>query len=494
MSRPGVFVTESVLPTPLAQASPSSAAGALVCTLPQGPTSPTLVTSWYAFTRTFGGFTREYPATYAVNQFFRTGGRELFVNRVVRSDATAASGSILGDGSDAGTVADEVYLTFTAKSVGTYGNTIRVTLTENAADLYDLRVYQESGASGNLSDDILLETFSNLDLMDHGNTELLNILQVQSQFINASWGTVTSVTPTTPIPTITLSGGTDGTTSGTLTWSTALSQLGQIDRTFVVFSPGEIGSTVVGQLIDFAEEHASFVVLDTDDALTSAQAVSYADGLAQTDSAAVYYPHLWIPDTTSRSRDAVLKVPPSGAVAGLILGTDASQGVFRSPAGVTASIPGVVALESSLNNDDLDDLNNNTRPVNAIRVLPGAGPVVMGARTLDQRTATRYINIRRTLSFIRKEMETRMAFALFRNNDTVLWAEMQSVLDNFLRGLFVDGGLRGENTNDAYYIKIDRENNTPTDIANGIVNVEVGVALQYPAEFIKIQLTQRTIS
>jgi hypothetical protein len=494
MSRPGIFVTETVLPSPVTTAPPSSAAGALVSELPSGPTTPTLVTSWFNFTRVFGGLNREFPATFSANQFFRAGGRELFVSRVVRSDAAAASASILGDGDDVGTVADEVYLTFTAKSVGTYGNSLRVVLTKNPANLYDLQVYQESGQANNVSDDVLLETYTNLNLDDHGNSEILNILEVQSQFIRASWGNNSTVVPTAPIPVIALSGGTDGTNSGDLTYSESLEYLSEIDRVFVLFSPGQVDDDVVGAMVEFAEASGSFVVLDTDSDLTPAQAVAYADGLAATSHAAVYYPHLWVPDPTSRSRDSIIKIPPSGPVAGLYLATDAAFGVFKAPAGLTTSVPGVVAVERSLTNEQLDSLNNDVRPVNAIRVIPGSGPVVMGARTLDQSKSTKYINIRRTMVYLAKEMESLTGFALFRNNDPNLWREISAVLDNFLRGFFVEGGLRGDSTSDAYYIKVDSENNSPTDVATGVVNIEIGVALQFPAEFIKIQLTQRTIA
>ena len=116
----------------------------------------------------------------------------------------------------------------------------------------------------------------------------------------------------------------------------------------------------------------------------------------------------------------------------------------------------------------------------------------MGARTLDQSKSTRYVNIRRTLLFLNREMKSRLEFALFRNNDTLLWTQMRTVLDVFLSGFWEAGGLRGGLKAQAYYIKIDRENNTANDIANGVVNVEVGVALQYPAEFIKVKLTQQT--
>lgn len=494
MSRPGVFVTETVLPSPVTTAPPSTAAGALLSELPSGPTTPTVVTSWYNFTRVFGGLNRAYPATFAANQFFRSGGRELFVNRIVRTDAEAAEASILGDGSDVGSTADEVYLTFTAKSVGTYGNSLRISASLNPAGLYDLQIFQEAGQSNDTSDDVLLETFTNLDLADHGNTELVNILAVQSQFVSASWGSDATVALPNSLPLIALSGGTDGTNSGDLTYSDALDALAEIDRVFVMFSPGQVDDSVVGAMVEFAESNGSFVVLDTDADLTPSQAVAYADGLSATSHAAVYYPHLWVPDSTSRSRDSIIKIPPSGAVAGLYLATDASFGVFKAPAGLNSVVPGVVAVERSLTNENLDALNNDTRPVNAIRVVPGSGPVVMGARTLDQSKSTKYVNTRRTMTYLSKEMESLIGFALFRNNDTNLWREMNAVLDNFLRGFFVDGGLRGNSTADAYYIKIDAENNTASDVANGVVNVEVGVSLQYPAEFIKIQLTQRTIA
>lgn len=494
MSRPGVFVTETVLPSPVTTAPPSSAAGAMLSELPSGPTTPTVVTSWYNFTRIFGGLNRNFPATFAANQFFRSGGRELFVNRIVRSDAEAADASILGDGSDVGTVANEVYLTFTAKSVGTYGNSLRVSVSKNPANLYDIQVYQEAGQANDTTDDVLLETFTNLDLADHGNTEVINVLQVQSQFISASWGGDATVVIPTSVPLIALSGGTDGTNSGNLTYTTALNNLAEIDRVFVLFSPGQVDDTIVGAMVEFAEDNGSFVVLDTDDNLTPSQAVAYADGLSATSHAAVYYPHLWVPDSTSRSRDSVIKIPPSGAVAGLFLSTDAAFGVFKAPAGLNTVVPGVVSIERALTNEHLDALNNDVRPVNAIRVVPGSGPVVMGARTLDQSKATKYVNIRRTMTYLSKEMGSLMGFALFRNNDANLWREMTAVLDNFLRGFFVDGGLRGNSTADAYYIKIDAENNTASDVASGVVNIEVGVSLQYPAEFIKIQLTQRTIA
>lgn len=494
MTRPGVYVTESVLATPVVNADPSTSAGALVAELPSGPTTPVRVDSWYGFSRIFGNLTRDFVGTFAANMFFRAGGRELFVSRVVRDDATKAQASMLGDGDDEGSVADEVFLTFRAKSVGAYGNSLRVRVgSAYGAGLYDIEVLQEAGVPSDASDDIVLETYRNMSL-EFGNQEIVDTINVQSQFIDVVWGSDDSVVPTTPVPVLVLTGGTDGTDDGDLTYGDALDSLKSLNRSLVLFSPAETDETVVSAMVDFAENSASFVVLDTPANSDASDAVTYAGSVGTTTHAAVYFPYVWIPDTTSRSRDAIVKVPPSGAVAGLVLATDASEGVFKAPAGIGAVVPGVVAVERALTNTDLDDLNNDVSPVNAIRVAPGVGPVVMGARTLDQGAATRYINVRRTLNFLRREMEDRLEFALFRNNDPILWQEARTVLDTFLRGFYVAGGLRGATTDDAFYVKIDAENNSFSDLANGILNVEVGVALQYPAEFIKVKLTQRTLA
>lgn len=493
MPRPGVSVTETVLPVPVSTGSPSTAAGAMLAALPSGPTAPTLVTSWYQFSRVFGPLNRNFPATFSANMFFRAGGRELFVARLVQSDATVASATILGDGSDANSTAAEAYLQFSARSSGTYGNTLRVQVTANARSLYDVAVYQESGSTMQTSDDTLLETFSNLDLATHGNNEVTDIINVRSQFIYASWGADATVALPSSLPNLALAGGGDG-TSGTLSYSTALTALRQVNRSLVLFSPGLTNNSTLSEMRDFAGDTASFLILDTAPELTVTQAVDYASALDGSDRSAIYYPHLWVADSTSAAQDSIIKVAPSGAVAGVILATDAAEGVFRAPAGIQAALSGVVAVERNLTNEELDTLNNNLRPLNAIRVMPGAGPVVMGARTLDQSYGTRYTNIRRTLDFLTKEMESTLAFALFRNNTTGLWREISTVLDNFLRGFYVDGGLRGANTTEAFYVKVDGENNTASDIASGVVNVEVGVSLQYPAEFIKIKLSQRTIA
>jgi phage tail sheath protein FI len=187
------------------------------------------------------------------------------------------------------------------------------------------------------------------------------------------------------------------------------------------------------------------------------------------------------------------KVGPAGAVAGLYMQTDKQTGPFKSPAGIAATLRGVVAIEAAFTAGELDFLNANPSPVNAIRSLPGAGVVVMGARTLkNDGSANKYVNMRRSLIFLKKSLNDLTQFALFENNDERLWARLRASISVFLTGYWNQGGLRGNLSADAFFIKCDAENNPAEDIASGEVHIEIGVALQYPAEFVVINLSQKT--
>ena len=216
--------------------------------------------------------------------------------------------------------------------------------------------------------------------------------------------------------------------------------------------------------------------------------------MTSSSAAAVYYPNLWVADPIGRGSGSLRKIGPAGSVAGLYLATDASRGVFKAPAGITTTVQGVVAVEKSFTSTELDSLNSSTAPVNALRQIPGAGLSVMGARTLKQDgTANKYVNMRRSLNYIRKNLKNLTEFAVFENNDERLWARINTSLTVFLNEYRNQGGLRGANNTQAFFIKCDAENNTAQAIANGEVHIQVGVALQYPAEFVVIDLSQKTL-
>ena len=236
--------------------------------------------------------------------------------------------------------------------------------------------------------------------------------------------------------------------------------------------------------------------------LSVAGATTASGDLPKSTCAAVYYPHFFIKDPLGKSGSSIRKIGPSGAAAGLYLYTDRNVGPFKAPAGINAKVQDALALEKSFTPAELDQLNAGMdatgsdlgkNVVNAIRNLPGAGIVVMGARTLKQDgTANRYVNMRRSLIYIEKRLNDLATSAIFENNDEKLWAKLITSLGGFLNDYRNQGGLRGTTVDESFYIKCDEENNTATTIANGEVHIEVGVALEYPAEFVVINLSQKT--
>ena len=119
----------------------------------------------------------------------------------------------------------------------------------------------------------------------------------------------------------------------------------------------------------------------------------------------------------------------------------------------------------------------------------------MGARTLKQDgTANKYVNMRRSLIYIKKQLKSLTEFAIFENNDELLWQRLRTTIDTFLNQYRNQGGLRGASNAAAYFILCDGSNNTAASIQNGEVHIQVGVALQYPAEFIVIDLSQKTLN
>jgi hypothetical protein len=500
-SRPGVYITERLLPPVVPNGVTANAAGAVVAPFAQGPEAVTLVNSWYEFTKNFGGYNASYPATFQVGAFFANGGRELYVQRLLAANAVAANTNLVDSGS-------ATCATVTSKNAGTDGNNLRVVITAGSvASTYTLALYKEAGIANNITDDILLERYENIVFDDANSGDyaptVINLVSPNISVSVANGYAGQNITSATyPLTT-----GSNGTATASTDYtnykaggSSVFERFTSLDRPLVVFLPNvnALASGVVGVFnaaTSWAEDNNGFVVVGTDPDLTVANSVSFAGSLTSTSNAAVYYPNVYIADPLGRGTGALRKVEPTGAVVGLYLSTDANRGVFKAPAGIATTVQGVVAVEKTFTSTELDTMNASTSPVNPIRQIPGAGLSVMGARTLKQDgTANKYVNMRRSLIYIRKNLKNLSEFAIFENNDERLWSLIRTSLGSFLNEYRNQGGLRGATATQAYFVKCDAENNTAQTIANGEVHIQVGVALQYPAEFIVIDLSQKTLN
>ena len=306
-----------------------------------------------------------------------------------------------------------------------------------------------------------------------------------------------------------LTGGLDGVTvnNTAVAATSSLANLDRITQPILLNAPGVTATADVNNLLTYAYNRGDvFVIIDsTQVTLDAVSQLSLANtytggsaGVAALGFGAVYYPNLTIPNPASNNPGAITTAYPGGAVAAKYVTTDTSRGVFKSPAGLEARLSGVVSV-ASLTNTELDYLNNgtsnpntfsNATPVNAIRYIPGSGIVVMGARTLNTAYASKYVSVRRSLIYLRKALTDQTAFALFESNDQRLWNRLQNTCESILISFWQDGGLKGGTVQDAFYVKSDATINTASTIANGEVHLEIGVALQRPAEFIVIRISQ----
>lgn len=504
--RPGVYITETLLPAPITTASTAEAAGAAIGEFAKGPTTVTKVTSWYEFVKRFGGYEAAYPATFGIGQYFLNGGSELYVRRVVNTtNADKASVNVphTTNGSD-------TTVTITAKDYGSDGNDLRVQFSQSTkgAAYFNLTVYLETGSSQSTTDDVIVERYTDIILNDSTSSDFIEtVVNLRSTYITATMvygsGNAYIGHPVTAL--LPLTGG-DALSAATKThYSGVINDFGSLNRPLVLFAPGihgKLGTAadaveVQNNLIAWAESNNSFVVVDTPayttDSTAVADALDYASDVTASSSAAVYYPNYYITDPVGRSNQSLRKIGPAGAVAGLFIQTDKAQGPFKAPAGINAAVRGALALEKAFTSTELDSMNSSATPINPLRNLPGAGIVVMGARTmLQDGTANKYVNMRRSLSYIKKNLNDITQFALFENNNEELWTRLRTTITVFLNAYLNQGGLRGATPSQAFFIKVDAENNTADTIANGEVHIQVGVALQYPAEFVVINLSQKT--
>jgi phage tail sheath protein FI len=129
--------------------------------------------------------------------------------------------------------------------------------------------------------------------------------------------------------------------------------------------------------------------------------------------------------------------------------------------------------------------------VNCIRYI-NDNITVWGARTVggDVNADLKYINVRRTLIFLRKSIDQGTQWVVFEPNDRTLWAKIVRNITAFLTVVWSDGALFGSTPEEAFYVKCDDETNPPEDRDIGRVTTEIGVAIVRPAEFVIFRISQ----
>ncbi len=183
---------------------------------------------------------------------------------------------------------------------------------------------------------------------------------------------------------------------------------------------------------------------------------------------------------------------PSAGMAGIYNSVDSNQGVWVAPANV--GIQSTIKPAINIDHQEQEGLNVpiDGKAVCAIRAFVGKGNLVWGARTLDGNSNDwRYINVRRTLIFIEQSVKDAAKAYVFAPNTSSTWNAVQSMISNFLTGVWNQGGLVGPKPADAFSVSVGLGSTmTGEDVLLGIMRVAVKVAVSHPAEFIEITFQQ----
>lgn len=196
----------------------------------------------------------------------------------------------------------------------------------------------------------------------------------------------------------------------------------------------------------------------------------------------------------SEVRMELSKLPPSGAIAGIYAQVDFNRGVWKAPANV--SLASTVKPWIRIDNVQQEDLNvdlTGGKSINAIRAFPGQGTLVWGARTLaGNDNEWRYISVRRFFNMVEKSLKLATNWAVFEPNDEGTWIKVKAMIDNFLTNLWKQGALMGASPAEAFFVNIGLGSTmTQVDVLEGRMNVEIGMAVVRPAEFIVLKFSHK---
>lgn len=511
-SRPGLYVDE-VLQREQTPVNATVAVGAFVAPARRGPITPRKFQSWTDVTKAFGNFTgvaADDVLLQALYDYLNSGGRTAYALRPVGTGAVASTLAFNLATADATTGAPA--LTVVAGNPGTWGNELYIeVLPGSAPDRFSINIRLVPVGDA-ITNQQIVERWADLSLnpVDSRNAVgILNNAQTGSAWITVGVPSGYTFDPgevlrasTTPGGSA-LAGGSDGAAVSNTALLNAVYLLDAVSQPFVLNIPGQTSLTVVTALADYADASRVrqddgqpgrgdvFVVVDTVDGVDADAAISLTGTYPKSDHLAVYYPNIVVRDPANAVPGSTKLVPSGPSVVGRYVATDAARGTFKAPAGnVDGGLTGVVALDpaATLKNADLDKLNEAS--VNAIKLVPNRGFVIFGARTLKRDFITRYVPARRTIISVRADLTQALSFVPFENNDSFLWGAMDNAADKVLRELFAAGGLKGASQEQAYFVKCDSDNNTLATIQAGEVHIEVGLALQRPAEFVVLTIAQ----
>ena len=490
----------------------------------KGPVNdPITVHSFPEYERVFGGLWKKSNMGYAVYQYFQNGGKVAVIVRV-HNGATVSSvntGSFTIKAADPGDWSANYEMEITVEDdeadIKELSDAEKAIPPLNVNTLFNLSVKERINAK----ETITVETFRNLSTKPESPRFVDRVLKEESNIVRSEKENVADPPVQPAADTYSFMNGTVGVLGDVLISEnivggaggakTGIYALDNIDLINILCippynfpsedptTPDALYTGVYPQALDYCEKRRAILLVDppfswndVGDAKNNIDGVNFRP--LRNKNAALFFPHVIAADPKDDNR--IKKFVACGAVAGLMARIDSERGVWKSPAGIETTLNGILDLTVALTNDENGDLN--PLGINCLRVMPPAGIVVWGSRTLRgaDRLADqwKYLAVRRTALFIEESLYRGTQWVVFEPNDEPLWSQIRLNVGAFMHNLFRQGAFQGTSPKEAYFVKCDKETTTQYDIDRGIVNIVVGFAPLKPAEFVILQIQQITRS
>ena len=277
--------------------------------------------------------------------------------------------------------------------------------------------------------------------------------------------------------------------------------LNLVEELLQVIVPDFAGDTLItGDLLDYVDSRATqpqggdrFAILTVPAGSSAQEAVDYFrfDLARNSDYAAMYWPWVKVADPLRDNRPVVF--PPLGHIAGVYARVDQTRNVGKSPGGtIDGALRFLTGLEQNTSQGHRDLVAPNK--INCLISSPQTGTAVWGVRTISAQSQWRYINARRLFMFVERSVWNSTFWIAFENNGPSLWARVKAQLEGFLLGLFTEGYFAGSTPSQAFFVRCDETNNSAASIEAGQVIIDVGIAPNRPAEFIRFRFQVKSLN
>jgi uncharacterized protein len=119
---------------------------------------------------------------------------------------------------------------------------------------------------------------------------------------------------------------------------------------------------------------------------------------------------------------------------------------------------------------------------------------VWGGRTVGAREQAedwKYAPVRRTALYLEESIERGIEWVDFEPNDEPTWRALRGTVATFLMQTFQEGAFAGATPEEAFFVRCGSDTTTQSDIASGVMGIEIGVAPFRPGEFVTFRIRHK---